>query len=122
MPFPLLLAQGNAPAASAGGEYLSLLVTFVPLVLLFYLIVIRPQQQQERKRRAMIDALKPNDEVVTTAGIYGTVVRIDPEKDRVVLRVADNVRMTFARSSIAQVLSAAEREKEKEREKAAESA
>jgi preprotein translocase subunit YajC len=66
----------------------------------------------------MIEALKPNDEVLTTAGIYGTVVRIDPEKERVVLRVADNVRLTFARSSIAQVLSTAEKDKEKAAETA----
>jgi len=110
---PFLLAQGNAPAAGAGGEFLNTLVMILPLGVLFYLIVIRPQQQQERKRRAMIDALKNNDEVITSAGIYGTVVRIDPEKDRVVLRVADNVRLTFARSSVTQVLSSAEKEKEK---------
>ena len=37
-----------------------------------------PQQQQEKKRRAMIDALKKNDKVVTAGGIFGTVVSVDP--------------------------------------------
>jgi preprotein translocase subunit YajC len=102
---PLLFAQGQAPAGSPGGEFLNTLVMILPLVLLFYLIVIRPQQLQDRKRRAMIDALKTNDEVLTSAGIYGTVVRIDSEKERVVLKVADNVRLTFARTSVVQVIS-----------------
>ena len=39
-----------------------------------------PQQQQEKKRQAMIDALKKNDKVVTTGGIYGTVVSVDPDQ------------------------------------------
>lgn len=111
MPVPFFLAQGNAPAAGTGNEFFSTIVMILPLVLLFYLIVVRPQQQQERKRKSMIAALKTNDEVLTSAGIYGTVVRIDPDKDRVVLRVAENVRLTFARSSVAQVVTALEKEK-----------
>lgn len=114
MPLSIVLAQANAPAAGSDNGFLSTLVMIVPLVLLFYLIVVRPQQIQERKRRTMIDALKANDEVLTNAGIYGTVVRIDPEKDRVVLRLADNVRVTFARSSVAQIVGATEKEKSAE--------
>lgn len=108
---PLLLAQGNAPAGGGGGDMLSMIVTFLPMLLLFYFIMVLPQQKQEKKRRAMIDALKPNDEVLTSAGIYGTVVRIDPEKERVVLRVGDGVKLTFSRSSVVSVVQASEKEK-----------
>ena len=61
-------------------------------------MIIRPQQQQEQKRKAMIDALKKNDKVLTTAGIYGTVVSVDANQDRVVLRVDDErgSRSTFS--------------------------
>jgi preprotein translocase subunit YajC len=106
---PLLLAQGAAPArqATPGSEFTSMLVMFLPLVFLFYFIVIRPQQRQEKMRRAMIEALKPNDRVLTSAGIVGTVVRIDPEKNRLVLR-CDDVKLTFTRASVTEVLDKAE--------------
>jgi preprotein translocase subunit YajC len=99
---PLLLAQDAAN--SSWLPYLYLL----PIPLLFYFMIIRPQQQQERKRRAMIDALKKNDKVLTTGGMYGTVVSVDSAQDRVVLRVDDEkgVRVSFARSSVARVIEA----------------
>ena len=114
---PLLFAQ-NAPAGGGGGSTLGLWLPFVPIVILFYFLILRPQQQQEKKRRQMIDALKKNDKVLTTAGIYGTVVAIDGDHDKVVLRVDDerNVRLTFSRSSVVRVLDASV---EKEKEKAA---
>ena len=40
----------------------------------------------------MIDAMKKNDKVVTTGGIYGTVISVDPTADRVVLRIDDEGR------------------------------
>ncbi len=99
-------AAGKPPTATDGGLF-QMLIMFLPLILLFYLIVLRPQQKQEQKRRKMIDALKPNDRVLTAAGIYGTVVRIDSENNRIVLR-CDDTKLTFTRSSIAEVLSGGE--------------
>jgi preprotein translocase subunit YajC len=99
---PLLFAQQDA---NSGLFWL----TILPIPLLFYFMIIRPQQQQERKRRAMIDALKKNDKVLTSGGIYGTVVSVDNDHDRVVLRVDDEkgVKLAFARSSVARVLETA---------------
>ena len=96
-------AQGGAKGQT-GGDFASMLIMFAPLILLFYFIILRPQQQQEKKRRRMIDALKPNDRVLTAAGIYGTVVKIDSEKNRVTLR-CDDVKLTFTRTSIVDVIA-----------------
>jgi preprotein translocase subunit YajC len=119
---PLLFAQ-NAPAGGAGGAgpgEAPALWTFLPYILIiglwFYLLLIRPQQKQEKVRRAMMDALKKNDRVLTSAGIYGTVVSVDTDTDRVVVRVDDDrgVKLVFSRASIARVLEApADKEKEK---------
>jgi preprotein translocase subunit YajC len=107
-----LLAQA-APAAgpAPGGELFSTLFMLLPLVLLFYFMILRPQQQQERKRRQMIDALKPNDRVLTAAGIYGTVVRLDDKDKSVVVRVADGVKLTMTRNSIVEILGEPDKEK-----------
>src|SRR5437764_13251063 len=98
---PLLFAQD---ANSTWLPYIYLL----PIPFLFYFMIIRPQQQQERKRRAMIDALKKNDKVLTSGGIYGTVVAVHNDHDRVVLRVDDEtgVKLAITRSSVARVIEA----------------
>ena len=78
----------------------------LPILRLFYFLFIMPQQQQEKKRRAMIDALKKNDKVLTTGGIYGTVMSVDAKNDKVVLRVDDErgVKLAFTKASVARVL------------------
>jgi len=113
MPFllaalPLLFAE-NAPAAKAN-EGVSSTLNLVPYVLIFlvwgYFILVRPPQQQEKKRREMIASLKKNDKILTTGGLYGTVVSIDPDQDRIVLRVDDDrgVKMAFSKSVVGRLI------------------
>jgi preprotein translocase subunit YajC len=103
-----IFAAKPAPAAG-GGEGISMFVTLLPVILLFYLLILRPQQQQEKKRRQMVEALKKNDRVLTTAGIYGTVVSVDAGSDKVVVRVDDDrgVKLVFSRASVARVVDPA---------------
>ncbi len=101
--------QATAPAAPVAQQpesILPMLITFAPLVLLFYLMAIRPTQQQEKQRRQMVSALKKNDKVLTSAGIYGTVMSVDVESDKVVVRVDDDkqLKLTFSKASIVRVI------------------
>lgn len=127
-PLPLLLAQaGDAPAAAKPAaspatataaktnaaapppdSSLPMIITIGPIILLFYLLLIRPQQKQEKARRLLIDSLKKNDKVLTSAGIYGTVASIEPDGDKVVVRVDDEkgVKFTFSKTSIVRVIDA----------------
>jgi len=99
----LLFAQDAGNASSWNG-----LLYLLPIPFLFYFMIWLPQQQQEKKRRALIDALKKNDKIVTASGIYGTVVSVDPAGDKLVLRIDDDkgVKLTMSRSSVARVLEA----------------
>ena len=111
---PLFAEAPKVAAAPDGGimQTLAPFLPFLPAVFLFYFMILRPQQQQERKRRAMIDNLKKNDQVLTAAGIYGTVVSVDGKEDKIVLRVGDNVRLTFSKASIAKVVEISPEKKE----------
>jgi preprotein translocase subunit YajC len=126
---PVLFADNAAAGGAAVNPNPSVgLITYLPYLVIFglwfYLILLRPQQKQESARRKMIEALKKNDKVLTSAGIYGTVVSVDSEQDRVVIRIDDdrNIKVVFSRSSIARVLETTdEKEKDKaSKEKAAE--
>jgi preprotein translocase subunit YajC len=98
---PIMFAQ-EGPS----GSFWQLILPFLPIIPLFYFLFIMPQQQQEKKRRAMIDSLKKNDKVLTTGGIYGTVMSVDAKNDKVVLRVDDErgVKLAFTRASVGRVI------------------
>jgi len=99
---PVVFAQD----AGNGNIVPQFLIAAIPIALLFYFLILRPQQQQEQKHRSLIDALKKNDKVLTTGGIYGTVISVDANQDRIVLRVDDErgVKLAFTKASVARVL------------------
>jgi len=85
-------------ADSGAGGGLSFLVLFAPLFAIWYFLVIRPQQQQRRKTQAMLANLKTGDRVVTSGGIYGTIISF--RNGVVQIQIANQVKVDVARSAI----------------------
>lgn len=82
---------------------------YLPLIAIAaaaYLLLFRPERERVRKQQAMRGALKRNDRVVTASGIYGTVVAVDRDTDRVTLRIDEsaNAKLTVTLASIGRVL------------------
>jgi preprotein translocase subunit YajC len=101
-----LMAQQQGGGEGQGGGILqSPIPLFVAMAVLFYFMLLRPARQQEKQRQTMIEAVKKNDEVVTSGGIIGTVVSIKKDKDEAVIE-SGNTRLRVRKSSIAQVLKA----------------
>lgn len=80
------------------------LIQMVAIFAIFYFILIRPQRREAAKHKAMVEALKRGDEVVTGGGIIGTVVHA--ESDRVTIKTAENTRLVVEKGRIAKVVSA----------------
>jgi len=79
----------------------SIFTQVVPLVFIlgiFYLIVFLPARRRQKKLQEMIDSLKAGDKVITSGGIYGTIVGF--KDDRIQLRVAENVKIELSRNSV----------------------
>ena len=77
---------------------------FLPLLLIFvvfYLFIIRPQQKREKKRKAMIEAVKRGDKVVTAGGLHGKVHQVD--ESSVLLDVDGGVKLRIEKNSLASV-------------------
>jgi preprotein translocase subunit YajC len=90
-----MFAMGAAPEGS------SLLVQFVPLVLvvgIFYFIILLPMKRKQQKVQQFLDTLKVNDRIVTTGGIYGQITRLGEQTVQV--QIADRVRIEVAKSAI----------------------
>ena len=81
---------------------LAMLVPFAMMFLIFYLLVFRPQSKAKRELQAMIKNLKKHDEVVTTGGIFGTVVNVRPES--ITLRIDENVRVEIEPGAIVRLV------------------
>src|SRR5579862_6516420 len=85
-----------AQAAGAG-----ILMDFLPLIIImgiFYVLLILPAQRRQKKTQEMINALKNGDKVITSGGLYGTIVGI--EGDAIQLRIADQVKVKILRSAV----------------------
>jgi preprotein translocase subunit YajC len=87
-----LMAQAGGP----GG-----LMAFLPLVIImgiFYVLLILPAQRRQKKTTEMVNALKNGDKVITTGGLFGTIVGL--EGDSIQLRIADQVKVKVLRSAV----------------------
>ncbi|HEY8459697.1 MAG TPA: preprotein translocase subunit YajC, partial [Blastocatellia bacterium] len=69
---------------------------------LFYFLIIVPQRKRQKAIDAMLDNLKAGDKVVTSGGIYGTIVSIRDDKRTLQLKISENpvVRVEIARTAI----------------------
>jgi len=92
------------PPQGQGGQPSNPLMAFLPMILLvvvFYFILIRPQQQRAKQQRKLLEGIKAGDEVVTAAGIIGTIVTVKDKK--VTLRSGD-AKFEITKDSITAIL------------------
>ena len=103
--FGLAFAMG-APVggASAGGGMFAQFQGMIPLVFMFaifYFLLIRPQQKKAKAHRALLDALKKGDQVVTAGGMHGKVSALDDQL--VTLEIAPGVNVKINKGFIATI-------------------
>jgi preprotein translocase subunit YajC len=92
-------AQGAATGSSG-----STILSFIPFILIFvifYFLLILPQQKRQKKLKAMLEALKKGDKVVTSSGIWGTITNMG--KETVTVQIADNTKIKVQRDHISRV-------------------
>lgn len=69
---------------------------FVPLAvlaLLFWFLIVRPQRTRGRQQAALVASLEPGQDVLTAAGFYGRIERIDGDEVRLELAPGTVVRV-----------------------------
>jgi len=94
--FAIWLAVWQDVGSPIGSPLFLMLIIFG----VFYFIVIRPARKSQQDTETMRDELKNGDRIVTSGGIYGTVVGVTDES--IQLRVADSVKIQVAKSAVAQ--------------------
>lgn len=94
----------NAYAQAAGGAGGSIM-GILPLLLMlpiFYFLMIRPQQKRMKEHKAMVEALKKGDEVVSNGGLGGTVTKVGDAF--ISMRVAEGMEVNVQKQAIAALL------------------
>jgi preprotein translocase subunit YajC len=97
-----MLALLAAPRDGANAGMI-MIIQFGAIFAILYFLLIRPQRQAMKRHRAMLEALKRGDEVMTEGGILGEVVHL--KEDRVTVRTGENTRVVVARPKIARVIT-----------------
>lgn len=100
-----------AYAQAAGGAAANPIMQFLPLILIFaimYFLMIRPQQKKAKQHRAMVEALRRGDQVITQGGVIGKVSRVKEGENEVEVEIADGVKVRVVKSTIVQVLNKTE--------------
>ena len=86
----------NAIAQATGQSQSSPFTSLLPLVIIFvifYFLLIRPQSKRAKEQRRMVDGLVVGDEIVTTGGLVGKVIKASEQYLSVELAQGIEVRV-----------------------------
>jgi preprotein translocase subunit YajC len=107
----MFITEAFAQTGDAGGT--SMLIQFLPIILIFvimYFLILRPQRVKARAHQEMVANLRRGDTVVTTGGLIGKVAKVDDGELQV--EIADGVRVKVVRGMVAEVRAKGEPVKE----------
>lgn len=78
----------------------------IPLLLImgviFYVMLLRPQQKRMKQHKAMVEAVKRGDTVVTAGGLIGKVTKVKDDGELMV-EIADNVQVRVLKGTLSDV-------------------
>ena len=84
-------------------------MSFLPIILMFvvlYFLMIRPQMKRAKEHKAMLEALKKGDEVVTSGGVVGKIAKVG--ESYVTIEVAragnDSVELNVQKAAVQTLL------------------
>ena len=95
----------TAAKSGPGGGLLEMMMPLALMFLVFYFLLIRPQQKCAKQQQELIKSLAKGTEIVTAAGIHGTITGITDSV--ITLEVAQNVKIRVDRQQVSRVLKGA---------------
>lgn len=96
----------NFAYAQAATQQPSMIASFIPLILIFlifYFLLIRPQQKKAKEHKLLLETIKRGDEILTSGGIVGRVVKAD--NDNLTVEISDKVNVKIFRSTVVDVIN-----------------
>jgi preprotein translocase subunit YajC len=97
-----IAATTTKPSTNSAGSFIVLAVIVVAFILLWRNFM-KPKQRQAQAQRDILLTLEPGDEVLTGAGIFGTIQHV--QGDRVTLWTGTGSTITVLKRTIAQKIT-----------------
>jgi preprotein translocase subunit YajC len=94
------MAPGPGGEAQTWSTFASLGLIFA----VFYFLLIRPQQKRAKEQRAMLEALRKGDEVITNGGLFARIVET---QDKYLIVDLGETKAKILRSAVSSVPTAA---------------
>jgi preprotein translocase subunit YajC len=101
----LAFAQPLVGGLSSFGGIMPLVLIFI----FFYLFLLRPQHKKTKDHQNLLNALKKDDKIITSGGLYGTVISV---KGNIVdVKISDEVCVQIVKQSVSNVITKEAEEK-----------
>jgi len=102
----MFITSAYAQSAAGGGSLLDLIFPLVMVFAIMYFMILRPQQKRQKEHKAMLEAVRRGDTVVTQGGLIGKVAKVDG--DELEVDLGKDMRVSVVKSMIISVRSKSE--------------
>ena len=97
-----LISNAMAADAPPQGGGMQLVIMVAIFFGIMYFMIIRPQAKKGKEHAALLESLSKGDEVVTSGGIIGKIVKLGD--NYIEVKTSDNSSITFQRGAIISIL------------------
>lgn len=92
------MADGGVSESSPYGQ----IVFLGGFILIFYFMLIRPQSKRHKEQKNLISSIAKDDEIVTSGGIVGKVIKVTEQF--LVVAIADNIEVKVQKQAVSTTL------------------
>ena len=97
-----LISDAMAEGAQAPGGGYEIFIMIGIFFVIMYFMIIRPQQKRQKDHQKLISSLSKGDEVVTSGGMMGKILKIGDNSIQV--EISEGVAIKLQKNSISSVL------------------
>lgn len=97
-------AYAQSAGGTGGGDLFSSFLPIILIMVVFYFLLIRPQQKKVKDHKAMCEAVKRGDQILSQGGILGKVTKVVSDTE-VEVEIAEGVKVKMLKQSVADVLN-----------------
>jgi preprotein translocase subunit YajC len=96
------MAENGAPTPTGGGLELVFMLAIFGLI--FYFMIYRPQAKRVKEHKTLMSSLGKGDEVLTTGGLIGKIMKVADDSDYLVIALNDTTQVTIKKDFVSAVL------------------
>ncbi|WP_413698859.1 preprotein translocase subunit YajC [Psychromonas sp. KJ10-10] len=98
------ISQAHATEAPPEGSPYQFIFMMVIFAGIFYFMIYRPQARRTKEHKNLMNSMGKGDEVLTSGGLIGRIVKISDENDYVQIELNENNVISLKKDFISAIL------------------